>query len=147
MTQTEFWNLIDSSITENRIELEKQISLIVNQLSQFSIEDIREFNFLSETLIEKTKNEAVFKAISEVFKDEIIFEGNISWSRFDSFAGWLILQGFEIYNQIILTPSSLKELVKTRYDNDLEKCSSEEAIFIACSAYELKTGRNYFEDF
>lgn len=71
----------------------------------------------------------------------------ISWSNFESFVGWLIMQGSEIYTYALDDPISLKELINITFNNDLEKCQCEEAIFIACSAYEIKTGRNYYEDF
>ena len=115
--------------------------------AKYSIEDIREFNHISELLIEKAKDEKIFNAISDAFKNQIEFDGGTSWNRYEFFIGWLLMQGSEIFNFGLSAPNSLKDLINNIYSNDLTKCSCEEAIFIASSAYEIKTGRDYFEDF
>lgn len=97
-------------------------------------------------MIDNAKDEKCFKIFSKTFDDQILFQGSISWSNYDSFIGWLIMQGSRIYTYALDDPNSLKELIKIVFNNDLNKCSCEEAIFIASSAYEIKTGRNYFED-
>lgn len=143
----EFWKLIDSAIERNKDDINKQIIDIQNELSKYSIEDIREFNFISETLIDSAKDEKVFETFCRIFNEDILFQGSISWSNFDSFIGWLIMQGSGIYNNALDDPNSIKDLIKIIFNCDLNKCTCEEAIFIASSAYEIKTGGNYFEDF
>ena len=106
-----------------------------------SIKEIREFNYISETLISKAKEAGIHEFLCEVFKDEI------SNNRFDFFMGWLILQGSVLYNQTIKAPIFLKEVIEINFSGDFGVLSCEEAIHIASSAYEIKTGRNYFEDF
>lgn len=61
--------------------------------------------------------------------------------------GWLILQGSALYNQTIKDPNFLKEVIEINFNNDFSTLECEDAIHIASSAYEIKTGRDYFEDF
>lgn len=147
MDIAEFWKVIDSSIERNKDSLNAQVIDCGNELSKYSIEEIREFNYLSETLIEKAKDEKVFETFCKIFNNKILFQGSISWSNYESFIGWLIMQGSGIYTYALEDPNSLKELIKIIYNNDINKCICEDAIFIASAAYEIKTGRNYFEDF
>ena len=142
-----FWEIVDSVVAKDSLNITQQISEIENELSKYSIADIREFNFLSEQLIEKAKDEKIFHAICSAFEDQIEFDGGTSWSRYEFFIGWLLMQGSEIFNLGLSAPNSLKDLIINIYNSDLSICTCEEAIFIACNAYEIKTGRNYFEDF
>ena len=142
-----FWKLVDDAGLKDKQNLNEQISKIEADLAKYSIEDIREFNHISELLIEKAKDERIFNAISDAFKNQIQFDVGTSWNRYEFFIGWLLMQGSEIFNLGLSAPNSLKDLINNIYNNDLNKCSCEEAIFIASSAYEIKTGRDYFEDF
>jgi len=142
-----FWEIIDATVAKDALNTNQQISEIENELSKYSIADIREFNNLSEQLIEKSKNEKIFHVICSAFEDQIEFEGGTSWSRYEFFIGWLLMQGSEIFNLGLSAPYSLKDLILNIYNSDLSICTCEEAIFIASNAYEIKTGRNYFEDF
>lgn len=143
----EFWKIVDATVSKDKLNLNQQISEIESELAKYSIEDIREFNHISELLIEKAKDEKIFNAISDAFKNQIEFDGGTSWNRYEFFIGWLLMQGSEIFNFGLSAPNSLKDLINNIYNNDLTICSCEEAIFIASSAYEIKTGRDYFEDF
>jgi hypothetical protein len=143
----EFWRIVDASVSKDNLNLNQQISEIEFELAKYSIEDIREFNRISELLIEKAKDKKFFNAISEAFSNQIEFDGGISRNRYEFFIGWLLMQGSEFFNFGLSEPNSIKDLINNIYYNDLIKCSCEEAIFIASSAYEIKTGRDYFEDF
>lgn len=147
MDINKFWEIVDSVVARGELNVNQQILEIENKLSKYPIEDIRDFNNLSEQLIEKAKDEKIFKAISTAFKDQVEFEGGISWNRYEYFIGWLLMQGSEIYNLGLSAPNSLKDLIINIYNSDLSTCTCEEAVFIASNAYEIKTGRNYFEDF
>ncbi len=141
MNETDFWDIINSAKEINQNDIDKQRESIENTLSKRSIKDIRKFNYISETLIEKAKIEGIHEFLCNVFKEFI------SNNSFDFFIGWLILQGSALYNQTIKDPNFLKEVIETNFNNDLSVCTCEDAIHIASSAYEIKTGRNYFEDF
>jgi hypothetical protein len=141
----EFWKIIDDVIVKQHLTLNQQISEIEIELSNYSIEEIKEFNYLIEQLMEKAKDEKVFSKIASAFKNQIIFEGAVSWSNYEFFIGWLIMQGSEFFNLGLTSPNSLKDLIDNIYNSDINKCICEEAIFIATKAYEIKTGKNYFE--
>ena len=141
MDEANFWDIINSAKEINQNDINKQRDYIENDLSIYSIKEIREFNYISETLISKAKEAGIHEFLCEVFKDEI------SNNRFDFFMGWLILQGSALYNQTIKDPIFLKEVIEINFSGDFGVLSCEEAIYIASSAYEIKTGRNYFEDF
>lgn len=141
MNETDFWDIINSAKEINPYDIDKQRNYIENTLSKHSIKDILEFNYISETLITKAKKEGIHEFLCDVFKDEI------SNNRFDFFIGWLILQGSALYNQTIKDPNFLKEVIEINFNTDLSVLTCEDAIHMASSAYEIKTGRNYFEDF
>lgn len=145
MEINEFWKIIDNVIVKDELTINQHVSEIEIELSKYSIEDIKEFNHITEMLIEKAKDERIFKIIASAFKDQIIFEGGISWSKYEYFIGWLIMQGSIFFKFSISSPYSLKDLISNIYKNDLTNCICEDAIFMACNAYEIKTGKNYFE--
>lgn len=59
MNETIFWDIINSAKEINPNDIGKQTSYIENVLSKHSIKEIREFNYISETLITKAKNEGI----------------------------------------------------------------------------------------
>lgn len=140
MNENDFWNIIDSAKGIYK-EIKKRRCNIENTLSKHSIKEIRDFNYISETLISKAKKKGIHEFLSDIFKDEI------SNNRFDFFMGWLILQGSTLYNQTIKDPNFLKEVIEINFNNDFSVLECEDALHIASSAYEIKTGRDYFEDF
>jgi len=147
MNIEEFWKIIDTSVVKNNLDIKEQINDIQIELSSYSIEDIKEFNYISEQMIEKAKSNNLLESISKLFEGKIMFDGGISWSTYEFFIGWLMMQGSEIFHFAMKDSDSVNDLIQNIYNGDINKCLCEEAIFIASSAYELKTGRDYFEDF
>ena len=141
MSEIDFWNIINSAKAFIPNDIDKQRDYIENILSKHAIKDIREFNNISETLISRARDKGIHEFLCDVFKDEI------SNNTFDFFMGWLILQGSALYNHTIKDPSFLKEVIEINFNTDLSILTCEGAIHMASSAYEIKTGRNYFEDF
>lgn len=141
MNKADFWYIINSAKEANPHNVNKQRDYIEKTLSKYSIKSIREFNCITENLIKEAKEEGLREFLCLVFKDEI------SNNRFDFFMGWLILQGTVLYDQAIKDPNFLKEVIEINFNNDFTILSFEEGLHIASSAYEMKTGRNYFEDF
>jgi len=147
MNTKEFWSLIDTSISKNNLEQSEIIEDIQRQLSSYSIKDIREFEFIFKRKTEKVKLSKVLESTSVLFNKEVFYKEGTSWSKYDFFIGWLIMQGSEFYNFALEDHISFNDLIQNVYNSDINKCLCEEALHIASSAYEFKTGRNYFEDF
>ncbi len=141
MNKIDFWYIINSAKEVNPHNINKQRADIEKALSKHSIKSIRKFNYIAESLIIEAKDEGLKEFLCVIFKDQI------SNNRFDFFMGWLILQGDALYNQTIKDPKFLKEIIEINFNNDFTVLSFEEGLHIASSAYEIKTGRNYFEDF
>ncbi|MFY9309551.1 MAG: DUF4240 domain-containing protein [Bacteroidia bacterium] len=141
MNEVKFWFIIDSAKKINNNNIVEQRESIENTLSDYPIEDIRHFNYLMEFFISGAKDAGINEFIDKFFNDEISNNG------FDFFMGWLILQGSALYNQSIKDPFFLKEVIEINYNKDFDVLKCEEALHISSKAYEIKTGRNYFEDF
>lgn len=141
MNETVFWDIINSSKEINQNDIVKQRICIENTLSKYSINEIREFNYISEILIKKAENNGLHDFLCNEFKDEYI-----STSVFDFFMGWLLLQGSALYYQTIKDPNFLIEVIEINFNNDFSVLKHEEAIHMGLNAYETKTGRNYYED-
>lgn len=127
MTETEFWNLIDSA------------RRAVSPLSEMPVIEIVDFG-------------RHFRNASRVAYDERLWAAAIAISdhfssddSFSDFCDWLVAQGKEVFDRALANPDSLadSEQVRGGDDIDSEGFSMASAAF---EAYKKKTGKKDFSE-
>ena len=139
MDKNEFWELIQKSYREANWENDKQMEILINELSQYSQEDILRFGKIYEIYANESYKQKLWAAA-------YVMNGGCSDDCFDYFRGWLISRGKEPYFNGILEPDSLIDL-DIPYEEDYFE--NEEMLSVAQSAFNKKIGTEdinvYFE--
>lgn len=129
--QTDFWSLIERSKT-NSEDVESQVELLTQYLSQRPVEDIFEFNRILDQLYVKSY-------LPQLWGAACLMNGGNSDEDFGYFRGWLIAQGPGVFQSALENPDNLAKYVHED-DYNFGEYESEEMMNVAANAFVAKTG-------
>jgi hypothetical protein len=129
MNRTEFWELIDRTRLDSGEDSDKQAELLVAELSKLSEQEILDY----QEILDDLEDEAY---IAELWDVAHIIAWGCSDDDFMDFRAWLIGQGRDIFENALVNPESLVDLVEVG-----QKITSEDLLYVAMQAYELRTGK------
>ena len=129
-----FWELIDQSRKDADGDLDTQHEIIVSKLSQYTVEEIFEFDRIFNKYY-------VDSYASDLWAAAYIINDGCSDDGFDYFRAWLISKGKKVYEDALKNPDSLADRI-----SDEEYGEFEEFLSIANDAYSVLTGRDDFYD-
>ncbi|QDT38618.1 DUF4240 domain-containing protein [Stratiformator vulcanicus] len=131
MTNELFWDMIAKSKSASDGDMDAQAEELRRQLSHLSAEEIVDF--------ERVFGEYADRAYRwDLWGAAYIIGGGCSDDGFTDFRSWLISMGRVVYEEAIANPDSLAEI---NLGPDAEEDTFfEEFAYIACEAYENKTG-------
>lgn len=136
MDISSFWEIIEKSKKHN----DEQVSWITEELNQFSLDDIvdYEFHFLKAYDISYH---------SKLWGAAYIIMGGCSDDSFDYFRAWLISQGESVFTMTLANPDILAELIPQFYEEEGHLPEYEEFLNIGFASYMLKkTGEVEWND-
>jgi len=136
MNEQIFWELIEQSWNVAKGDLEMQFETIVSKLSQYSPEEILEFDAIFGRYYVKSYT-------SELWAAAYIINDGCSDDGFDYFRAWLISKGKKIYEDALKNPESLVDVIKIDEAGEVE---FGDFLYVANKAYELKSGKEDFYD-
>jgi Protein of unknown function (DUF4240) len=135
MDRKEFWSLIEDSK-----QFEDQAEWLLEELSQKKLNEILEFEFHLESLMNETYQSSLWGAA-------YILMGGCSDDAFDYFRGWLIGQGEEIFQKVLANHEFLAEYITEENLDDEGYPQNEELISVGLEAYTYKrTGDTEWDD-
>jgi Protein of unknown function (DUF4240) len=123
-----FWNLISQSQRASNGDLSTQVVSLIEKLKLETEDNILAYRTIFEDLMNRSNTAALWEAAD-------ILGCGCSEDDFLDFRGWLIAQGKEIYENAIIDPESLVNVV-----NINERARHEEFLYVPMYAYEQKTG-------
>ena len=129
-----FWKLIDQSRKDADGDLDEQYEIIVSKLSQYTIEEILEFDRIFYKYY-------VDSYTSDLWAAAYIINDGCSNDGFDYFRAWLISKGRKVYEDALKNPDSLADII-----SDKEYGEFEEFLYVANDAYSALTGEDDFYD-
>lgn len=129
MTIDRFWKLIEIAKKESRNDDERQVKILIQNLSVLSVSEIIEFQRIFSTLHEQSRHNYLWEAAE-------IIQGFCSDDGFEYFRAWLIAQGQTVFNNALEDPETLANFIDIRARND---CSLESMLYAADQAYKNKT--------
>jgi hypothetical protein len=130
MDRAAFWRLIEESKKAGGGDLETQLDVLVNRLSEYPPEEIVSFQSVLGQVMDDSYTRELWAAA-------YILNGGCSDDCFDYFRGWLIAQGERVYNEALRDPETLAPLAAI---TDLDDYGFEDILYAAWTAYEDKTG-------
>lgn len=135
MNENEFWTLIEKSKKKSKNDFEKQLELLVSDLTKLTEGEIFEFDRIFNKY-------HVNSYTSELWAAAYIINGGCSDDSFDYFRAWLISQGRSVYENALKDPQSLVNI----NEEDVEDFEFEDFLYVSGDAYKLKTGKDDFYD-
>ncbi len=134
MDEHEFWIIVDYASNRSDGKTRKQAQVITQKLSQYTPEQIVDFEvILSKKIIAAND----FKIIAA---DKII-DGSVSDDTFLYFRCWLIGLGEKIFEQTIKNPDYLADVIEQGVVPDFE-----DLLYVSTTAYQNKTGKKKEDD-
>lgn len=134
MTDQEFWELLKISKQKGEDE-EEQLEWLINHLSKRPVKEIVMFDYFF--------NQNYLKSYtSDLWAAAYIIMGGASDDSFDYFRAWLLYQGKETYESVILDPEKIIPHLKVLEDEE-DIPQLEDLLSVASIAYEEKTGLEY----
>jgi len=130
MDKNEFWELIQKSYKEANWESDKQMEILINELSEYSQEDILKFGKIYDIYAKESYK-------SKLWAAAYVMNGGCSDDCFDYFRGWLISRGKEPYLNALINPDSIIDL-DMAYDDDYFE--NEQMLSVALRAFNEKIG-------
>ncbi len=130
MNVEEFWELIDTTWKDSSGDTEKQAELLVELLVKRSGDEIFAYERIMDDLLDKAYDAALWDAAD-------IIGCGCSDDGFWDFRAWLIAQGKEVYENALVDPESLVDLIDVNED-----AQHGALVYVAMHAYEQKTGQN-----
>ncbi len=130
--QADFWSLIERAKT-NSEDLESQVELLTEYLSQRSVDDIFEFQRIID-------QQYLNSYLHNLWGAAYLINGGSSDDGFEYFRGWLIAKGRTVFQSALENPDNLAKYVQED-DFDFGEYESEEMLSVAANAFELKTGQ------
>jgi hypothetical protein len=137
MTEADFWNLIETAKADADGDTERQAEILTERITELPEAEIIAFERIFRTLHQQSYDWKLWGAA-------YLLNGGCSDDGFDYFRGWLIAQGQSIFENALKDPDSLADVV-TAEQVEEAIFESETMLSIAQSAYEKKTGIEYFE--
>ncbi len=125
----EFWKLIDTTREASGGDASKQAQLLVKELVKYSVEEIFSYKRIMDDLLDRAYDAALWDAAD-------IIGCGCGDDDFLDFRAWLISRGRGIYDNALIDPESLVDLI----DVD-ETGKEEEMLYGYIYAYEQKTGQ------
>jgi Protein of unknown function (DUF4240) len=125
-----FWKIIDFSLKKSKNGNSRQEQILIEELSSYSVDEIIDFEIIFRELIIEADDYKVMAA-------QKIIEGGVSDDSYLYFRCWLIAQGEKIFNETIKNPEYLANCI----DNNIFSTSFEELMYVATTAFRLKTGK------
>ncbi|KZE36390.1 molybdenum metabolism regulator [Bhargavaea cecembensis] len=135
MDKKTFWALIEESG-----KYDEQAEWLIEQLSQKSLEEALEFEFIMQSFMNESYQSRLWGAA-------YVLMGGCSDDTFDYFRGWLIGQGEEVYHKVINDPEYLAEYIDEDNLDDEGYPQNEDLISVGSDAYTfIKTGDTEWDD-
>ncbi len=125
-----YWNLIDKTFEASQGSLSKQVELLTDLLAQGSVDDITSYKAIMDNLMNDAYNAILWDAA-------IIINCGCSDDGFDYFRAWLIAHGKDVYEQALVDPEILVDLVEID-----EWAANELFLYVAEYACKRKTGQD-----
>ena len=129
--QADFWNLIERAKT-NSEDVESQVELLTEYLSQRLVDDIFEFKRIIDQLYTKSY-------LPNLWGAAYLMNGGCSKEGFEHFRGWLIAKGREVFQSALENPDNLSKYVRED-DYNFGEYESEGMMYVAVKAFIAKTG-------
>ncbi|MEO6037969.1 MAG: DUF4240 domain-containing protein [Saprospiraceae bacterium] len=129
--QADFWSLIDRAKT-NSEDVENQIELLTEYLSQRPLDDIFEFKRIIDQQFANSYT-------PELWGAAYLMNGGSSDEGFEYFRGWLIAKGLSVFQSALENPDNLAKYVRED-DYNFGDYEAEAMLYVAEKAFELKTG-------
>jgi hypothetical protein len=130
MTEKDFWNLIEKSKKHG----EDQVEWLQNELIKKTTDEIVEFELVFKRKMKQSYSSSLWGAA-------YVIMGGCSDDGFEYFRGWLIAQGEDIFNKVLIDAEFLAEI------HLKEETELEEMLYVASRAYTyLKTGDFSYDD-
>ena len=134
MDENTFWALIEKTHQQSgRWNLELQCELLVEELLQYTAEEIISFDMISREMRRKSYSAYLWHAAA------LIGEG-CSDDGFEDFRDWLIGQGCVVFEKILNDPDSLVELIEPERRYELCSDFKGSVLYAPLEAYERKMG-------
>ena len=130
--QADFWTLIERAKTSSE-DLESQVELLTEFLSQRSVDDIFEFRRIID-------QQYVHSYSYELWGAAYLMNGGCTAEGFEHFRGWLIAKGRTVFQSALENPDNLAKYVQED-DDDFGEYEAEDMMYVAEKAFELKTGQ------
>ncbi len=131
MDQKAFWKIIDSHVSDEKLEAEYGYAEFAERLGEMSREDILEFASAMRVALNSAHTWDMWGAA-------YLICGGCAEEGFAYFCGWLMAQGSDVFLQAVDNPDWLAEYLP---DYDGDDIFEDEAILAApLVAFEEKTG-------
>ena len=129
MNRQEFWRVIDFAHQHAEGDSRVQEALLVKTLSQYSPDDIIEFECIFRQNIIAADDFRIMAAAK-------IIEGSVTDDSYVYFRCWLLGLGEKIFTDALHNPDSLAPVVTEEMDTGFEPL-----LYVATQAYKNKTGK------
>ena len=129
--QADFWGLIERAKT-NSEDVESQIELLTEYLSQRSIDDIFEFKRIIDLQYANSYSYDLWGAA------HLMNDGSTE-AGFENFRGWLIAKGRSVFQNVLENPDNLAKYIRED-DYNFGDYEAGDMKLVAEKAFELKTG-------
>ena len=129
MEEQAFWNFIAQARQQSE-STEDVPEVLAEILSKQSIEQIIEFDVVFSHFLRQSYQSRLWAAA-------YIVNGGCADDGFEYFRCWLIAQGKENYEKVLIDPEYLAELTD---DFDLD---CEPMLYVGSMAFEMKTGKDF----
>lgn len=133
----EFWNLIERAKRKAFGDIDEQIEILTEVLSERPVEDIIEFGRILNYY-------CALSYTSDLWAAAYIIQGGCSDDMFDYFRAWLIAQGRSVFENAMENPESLAKIISVENAEEIE---GESFLYVAQDAYQRKTGGGFDEFF
>jgi len=134
MDTAAFWAIMDAAYTSGGFNNEKRKQIILQRLTKFPPDQIREFEIIFQQMNLKANTWNNFAA-------QTIIEGGSSDDRFYYFRCWLISLGQKNYEETLKAPDYLAQLdIPTDPKTGYSDTEFEDLIPLSDNVYQIATG-------
>ena len=126
----EFWNLIDITREASDGDVYQQAHLLVEILRKRSVDELFSYEKFMDNLLDEAYD-------AELLDAAYIIGCRCSDDGFRDFRAWLIAQGQEVYDNVLVNPESLLDLIDVNDDTQ-----NGALFYVTMHAYEQKTGQD-----